>query len=140
MSATNCLPYQIPCPTQETWYPQFLLPSSILELTSLFSLIEEAKHLASNLLSTGLLVVHDTRSGGEHDVSKLTRGKKAANPVLDVAVGDVIAGADDTALVEASVKLNDDLAGAVVVDQLELTNVTVLHHHLKELDDDLGDG
>jgi len=37
---------------------------------------------------------------------------------------DVEAGGDNTALVKSANKLHNDLAGAVVVDNLELTNIT----------------
>lgn len=43
-----------------------------------------------------------------------------------------------TSLVDATVQLNDDLAGAVIIDLLELANVAVLLHDVQELDDDLG--
>ena len=36
---------------------------------------------------------------------------------------DVVAGGDDTGLVQAAVELDNDLAGAVVIDLLEFTNV-----------------
>ena len=36
---------------------------------------------------------------------------------------DVVAGGDDTGLVKTAVELNDDLAGAVVVNDLELADV-----------------
>merc|ERR1711976_276747 len=61
-----------------------------------------------------------------------------ANPVLNLVVGDIVAGRDAAALVEPSVELNDDLAGTVFIDDLELTDVAVLHHDLQELDDLLG--
>lgn len=38
--------------------------------------------------------------------------------------GDVETGGDNTALVEAADELHNDLAGAVVVNDLELTNIT----------------
>jgi len=47
-------------------------------------------------------VVHDTGGGGE----------------------DVVSWGDDTSLVEPAVQLNDNLAGSVVIDLLELANVT----------------
>lgn len=37
---------------------------------------------------------------------------------------DVEAGGDNTALVKSANKLHNDLAGAVVIDHLELTNIT----------------
>lgn len=94
------------------------------------------------MLAAGLLVVHDTGRGGEDDVAKLTGGEELDNPLLELSEADVVAGGDDTALVEAAslsvshslkfsqlkmyspaVELDNDLAGAVVVDLLELADV-----------------
>ena len=75
------------------------------------------------MLAASLLVIHDTSGGGQDDVTELTRGEELDNPLLDIAELDVVAGGDDTSLVEAAVKLDDDLAVAVVVDLLELANV-----------------
>jgi len=86
-------------------------------------LVEEANDLAGNVLSTGLLVVHDTSRGGEDDVAELTGRQQLDNPVLEVGETDVVAGGDDTSLVETAVQLNDNLAVAVVIDLLELANV-----------------
>lgn len=86
-------------------------------------LVEEADDLAGNVLSAGLLVVHDTSGGGQDDVAELTSRQQLDNPLLEVGETDVVAGGDDTSLVETAVQLNDDLAGAVVIDLLELANV-----------------
>ena len=86
-------------------------------------LVEEANDLASNVLPPGLLVVHDTGRGGEDDVAELTRGKELDNPLLEVAELDVVAGRDDTSLVQAAVQLDDNLAVPVVVDLLKFSNV-----------------
>ena len=64
-------------------------------------LVEETNDLAGNVLAAGLLVVHDTGGGGQDDVTELTRGKELDNPLLHVAELDVVAGGDDTSLVEA---------------------------------------
>ena len=76
------------------------------------------------MLPAGLLVVHDTGGGGEDDVAELTGRQELDNPLLEVAELDVVAGRDNTGLVDAAVKLDDDLAVAVVVNLLELANVT----------------
>ena len=76
------------------------------------------------MLAASLLVVHDTGGGGQDDVTELTGRKELDNPLLDIAELDVVAGRDDTGLVDAAVELDDDLAVAVVVDLLELANVT----------------
>jgi len=86
-------------------------------------LVEEAEELASNVLAASLLVVHDTGGGGQDDETELTGGKKLDSPLLEVTELDGVAGVDDTALVETAVQLDDDLAGAVVVNLLELANV-----------------
>lgn len=87
-------------------------------------LIEETKDLARNVLPPGLLVIHDAGGGGENDVTELTRREELDNPLLEVTELDVVAGRDDTGLVDAAVELDDDLAVAVVIDLLELANVT----------------
>ena len=75
------------------------------------------------MLSPGLLVVHDTSRGGQHDVAELTRWQQVDDPLLHILELDVVAGRDDTGLVQTAVELNDDLAGAVVVNDLELADV-----------------
>ena len=75
------------------------------------------------MLASGLLVVHDTGRGGQDDVAELTGREQLDNPLLELGEADVVAGGDDTGLVEAAVELDDDLAGAVVIDLLELANV-----------------
>lgn len=62
---------------------------------------------------------------GQHDQAKLTGGQQTSNPVLDVVVANVVARRDNTALVEASVQLHDDLAGTMVIDKLKLADVSV---------------
>lgn len=87
------------------------------------SLVEETNDLASNVLATGFLVVHDTGRGGQDDVTELTGREQLDNPLLEIGETDVVAGRDDTSLVEAAVELDNNLAGAVVIDLLELANV-----------------
>ena len=87
------------------------------------NLVEEAQDLAGNVLPPRLLVVHDTSRGGQDDVAELTRWQQLDDPLLHVAELDVVAGRDDTGLVDAAVELDDNLAVAVVVDLLELANV-----------------
>jgi hypothetical protein len=89
----------------------------------LTSLVEETDDFAGDVLSPGLLVVEDTSGGGKDDVAELTGRKQLDNPLLEIAELDVVAGGDDTGLVETSIELDDDLAVAVVVNLLELANV-----------------
>jgi hypothetical protein len=87
-------------------------------------LVDETKDLTSNVLSSGLLVVHDTSRGGQDDVTKLSRGQQVGDPLLDVVDTDVESWRDDTNLVESAVELNNDLTRSVVVNVLEVTDVT----------------
>lgn len=75
------------------------------------------------MLAAGLLVVHDTSGGGQDDETELTGREELLNPLLHVLELDVVAGRDDTSLVETAVELDDDLAVAVVVNLLELADV-----------------
>lgn len=75
------------------------------------------------MLPAGLLVVHDSGRGGQDDIAELTGGQQLDDPLLEVGQADVVAGGDDTGLVETAVQLNDNLARSVVVDLLELANV-----------------
>mmetsp|Transcript_29150 Transcript_29150/g.43240 ORF Transcript_29150/g.43240 Transcript_29150/m.43240 type:complete len:129 (-) Transcript_29150:34-420(-) len=83
-------------------------------------------------------MVHDAVGGGQDDVTEQTRGKKVDDPLFDVLDLDVEARRDDTALVDAAEQVDADLSGAVIVDDLELTDVVVALHNLEELDGDLG--
>lgn len=69
-------------------------------------------------------MIHDAGRGGEDNETELTRGQEIGDPLLDVLELNVEAGADHAALVDATNEVNNDLAAAVVVDDLELTNVT----------------
>ena len=55
--------------------------------------------------------------------TEATGREQQVDPVLDLVDRDVVAGRDDTRLVQTAVQLNDDLARTVVIDDLELANV-----------------
>ena len=92
------------------------------------------------MLSTGLFVVHDTLVGGKDNKSELTGGEDGGDEVLELLEGEIETGRDDTALVQTSVELNDDLSSSSIVDNFDLVDVSVLLHDAEELDEDLGDG
>lgn len=68
-------------------------------------------------------MVHDARRGGEDDVAERTGGKHVRNPALNLVKRNAEAGRDNTALVDATVQVDDDLARTVVVDNVEVANV-----------------
>ena len=69
------------------------------------------------MLSSGLLVVHDTSRGGKDDVTELTGGEEVGDPLLNIANSDVETGRDDTGLVKTTVELDNDLTRAVVIER-----------------------
>ena len=101
--------------------------------------VEVAENLASNVLLTGLFVVHDTLVGGQDESTELTGWEDGVAEVLEVLELEVEVGGDDSALVESSVEVNADLSTSGIIDDLELTNVSVSLHNLEELDEGLGD-
>eukprot|EP00322_Chrysochromulina_rotalis_P026222 CAMPEP_0115835906 /NCGR_PEP_ID=MMETSP0287-20121206/4436_1 /TAXON_ID=412157 /ORGANISM="Chrysochromulina rotalis, Strain UIO044" /LENGTH=167 /DNA_ID=CAMNT_0003289379 /DNA_START=172 /DNA_END=675 /DNA_ORIENTATION=+ len=86
-------------------------------------LVKEAQDLASRVLPLGLLVIHDAIRRRQDDVAELARRQQVDDPLLNVAIADVKARRDDTALVNPSDQIDNDLAAAVIIDNLELTNV-----------------
>jgi len=99
---------------------------------------EETDDLATSVLAAGLLVVHDAVRGGEDNVTELTGRQKIGAQLLDAGVLDIEAGGDHTALIDAADQIDDDLAGAVIIDDLEIADVAVLLHDLQKFDNDLG--
>ena len=96
-------------------------------------LVEESQNLASSLLATCLLVVHDASRCGQHNVAELTRWQEVVDPALNIFLLDVEARRDDSALVEASNQLDDNLARAVIVDNLKLSNVAFVFDIRKDI-------
>ena len=92
------------------------------------------------MLGSGLVVVHDALVGGKDDDTELSGGEDGGGEVLELAELEVEARGDHTALVEATVEVDDDLAIAGIIDDLELVDVAVLLHHSEELNENLGGG
>ena len=91
--------------------------------TTMVQLIEKADHLSADVLASRFFVIHNALRGGQHDVTELTAGKQVASPHLDLVHLDIEARRDATALVEATNEVDHDLAGAVIVDHGDVTNV-----------------
>ena len=95
-----------------------------MRLVILYQLTEVSNDLSTSVLPSRLLVVHDTGRGGHDDETERTSGQQLLNPVLNLTQVDVVSWRDDTALVNSAVELNNNLAGSVVVNLLELSDVT----------------
>ena len=103
-----------------------------------FNLVEVAEDLATSVSSASLLVVHDAVGGSEDEVTELTGREDVRDPLVELGELDIEAGGHDTALVETADEGDDDLAAAVVIDNLVLTDVAVGLHDIEELEDNLG--
>ena len=102
--------------------------------------VEETEDFATDMLCTSLVVVHDALVGCEDEDTELTRGKHGVGEVFELAEGEIETGWDDTAFVEATVEVDNNLATAGVINDLKLVDVAMLLHNLEELDKDLGCG
>ena len=92
------------------------------------------------MLGTSLVVVHDALVGSEDEDTELTRWEHGVGEVFEFAEGEIETGRDDTAFVEATVEVDNNLARASVINDLKLVDVAMLLHNLEELDKDLGCG
>ena len=101
--------------------------------------VEESEDLTTDMVLSGLNVVHDTLVGGKDDVTELSGWEDGVNEFLEILKFEVESWGDNTTFVESSVKINNDLSVSGIIDDLEFTNVTVRLHVSKELDNDLGD-
>jgi hypothetical protein len=63
--------------------------------------VEESEDLSSDMLPSSLLVIHDTSTGRQNNVTELTRWKELDDPFLEIRQLHVEARADATSLVQA---------------------------------------
>ena len=104
---------------------------------------EKAQDFASNMLSLCFFMVHDTSRSCHYNITtrkskqfntikntkinkllpKLSGRKQIIGPLLNVSNGDIKSWGNDTTLVQASSKVNDNFSCAMVIDDLEFTNV-----------------
>lgn len=72
--------------------------------------VEVAEDLATDVLSLGLLMIHDAVGGCEDDLTKLSGGKNVIDKLLEVLQLKVISRRDDSAFVKSAVQLNNNFA------------------------------
>ena len=106
-------------------------------LVSLLASVEESENLTTDMVLSGLDVVHDTLVGGQNDVSKLSGWEDLVNELFEILQFQVESWGDDTGLVESSVQVNNNLSGSLVVNDFEVADVAVSLHDSEELDNDL---
>ena len=66
------------------------------------SSIEESEDLASELLPTSLLVVHDALGRREDHASELPGRQNSADPGFDVTGANIVTGRDDSCIFRVS--------------------------------------
>jgi hypothetical protein len=88
------------------------------------ALVDCRENLSTDPQATRLLVIDDTRGRGQNYVAKLSRRQQVGDPVLNLGQCNIEPRGNDAALVEPPDEVDDDFAGAVVVDVLELANVS----------------
>jgi hypothetical protein len=76
------------------------------------------------MLTTSLLMVHNTLRGSEDNMTELTAGKEVAGPHLNFIDLNIETRRDATTLVETTNKVNNNLTRTVVIDDGDFTNVT----------------
>ena len=99
--------------------------------------VEETEDLSSDMVLSGLNMVHNSLVGGKNDKTELSGWENTVNEFLEVLQFKVESWGDDTALVKSSIELNNDLSRSVVVNDFELVDISMLLHDSKELDNDL---
>ena len=100
--------------------------------------IEESQNLSSSVLLRSLGVIEDTIAGRQHNMSKLSARQQIHNPSGEVVHSHVESRRDDSALVDSAKQMHHDLAVSTVINHLHFSNVSVLHHDMKELEDHFG--
>jgi hypothetical protein len=90
---------------------------------SVNALVKKSEDLSCNMFSSSLLMIHNSSARSQHNISDASRGQELINPLLQIRKSDVEARGNDSTFIQTSIQLNDDLAGAVVIDFLKFANV-----------------
>merc|ERR1719266_133763 len=92
------------------------------------------------MFSSGLFVVHDATRGCHDDITELTRGQKVVGPLFNVTDSNIESWRDDTDFVEATSQIDNNFTATVIINDLKFADITMLHHDLKETNDNFGRG
>jgi len=87
-------------------------------------LVEESNDLAGDVLSSCLLMVHNASTRRQDNVAKLSTWQQLHHPFFQISKLNVVAGRDDTSLIEAAIELDDYFAVSMIVHFFEFANVT----------------
>ena len=91
------------------------------------------------MVGSGFGMVHDTLVGGEDDETELSGWEDLIDELLEILQFQVESWWDDTGLVKSTVEVDNDLSGSLVINDLEVSDISMSLHASKELDNNLGD-
>merc|ERR1719300_2296599 len=83
-------------------------------------------------------MIHNASGSGQDDITELSTWQRVCGPLLDISNSDIESRGDDSAFVESSGQIDDNFPGSVVINDLKFSDVTMLHHHSQESDDNFG--
>ena len=104
------------------------------------SSIKESQYFTSDMSVSSFFMCEYSLVCRYHQVSELSWWQNVTCPLFKVGQGQVIAGTDNSALVDSADEFDDNFLGAVIIDNLKLPDVAVGLHEFEELDDEFGDG
>ena len=107
---------------------------------SIYKSIEESYNLATNMSVPGFFVGHDTLVSGDHHVSKLPTWQDAVGPFFKIRQSKIVSWGDYSTFVDSTNELNDNFLGAMIINDFKLSNISMLLHKPKELNDHFRDG
>jgi hypothetical protein len=87
-------------------------------------LIKETKDLSTSLFATGFFVVHDTSRGGQDDETELTRWQQVVDPCFDIFLFHVESWRNNTAFVQTTNQLDNNLSGTMIINDFKFTNIS----------------
>ncbi|KND96222.2 40s ribosomal protein s22 [Candidozyma auris] len=78
------------------------------------------------MLSSGLLVVHDTSRSSQDNITESSSRQQVVSPSLNILNLDVKSWGNDTTLVQSTSQSNNNLTRSVVINVFKLTNVALM--------------
>jgi len=102
--------------------------------------VKETKYFTTDLLSLGFFVIHNTLIGCQNYISELTGGQNAVGEILEILQLKIKSRGDNTALVKASIQVNNNFTGASIINNSKLVDVAFSLHQTEDFDEDFGDG
>lgn len=85
-------------------------------------------------------MIHNTSRSGKYNEAKLSAGQQVVYPLFNSVSLYIESRRDDSALVQTSNQLDNNLSTAVIINDFKFSNVTMLLHYAKEFNDHFARG